>query len=98
MKTPALSPDWPNIGEVLLSEDKVQIVKTFLPNYEAAVYPELMPPVGFSLHGILAYQYHSLPLKEHGDLLHLLEAPMACSHNEACQVIIQMLDDLKEVV
>jgi hypothetical protein len=69
------------------------------PNMRQHFFPELVPPEGFSYHGGLAYhKHHSLPLREHGDLVHLLGAHIVCSHNEAFQVIVQKLDDLKEVV
>ena len=55
-------------------------------------------PDGLAHHGVLAHQHHGLPSEGHADLLHLLGAHVVCSHNEAFWVIIQKLDDLKEVV
>lgn len=57
-----------------------------------------MAPDGLAHHGVLAHQHHSLAPQGHADLLHLLGAHIVCSHDEAFWVVVQELDDLKEVV
>lgn len=46
---------------------------------------------------MIAHQHQELPLERCANGLHLLGAHVVCSHSEAFWLIIQKLDDLKEI-
>ena len=88
----------PDLSEVLLDEHKAHIPLNMRQQFLQSWVIFQVPSDGLDHRGVLAWQHHGLPAEGHADLLHLLRAHIVCSHDETFQIIIQKLDDLKEVV
>ena len=88
----------PDLSEVLLAEHEAHVPPDVRQQFLQSWVVFQMPSYGLAHHHVLAHQHHSLPADGHAGLLHLLGAHVVCSHNEAFRIVIQKLDDLKEVV
>ena len=88
----------PDLSEVLLAEHEAHVPPDVRQQFLQSWVVFQMPSYGLAHHRVLAHQHHSLPADAHAGLLHLLGAHVVCSHKEAFRIIIQKLDDLKEVV